>query len=87
MITEPCAPGDLLCQEAVELVTDYLDGVLDEEAVARLEQHLSMCESCRTYFDQIRLVVSGLSTLSPTSLTTRTRQEIIDTFRQVRARP
>jgi predicted anti-sigma-YlaC factor YlaD len=69
------------------MVTDYLEGVLNEATLVRLEHHLSICEACREYFDQIRLVVSGLSTLPPPSLTPHRRQEIVDAFRQVRAQP
>ena len=87
MIPDPCEPDDLPCQEAVELVTDYLDAVLDANTLARLEHHLSICEACRAYFDQVRLVITGLSSLPPPSLTPQARQEIVETFRQVRAQP
>ena len=86
MTTEPCEPDDLPCQEAVELVTDYLESALDQDTLIRLEHHLSICEACRTYFDQIRLVVTGLSALPPPSLTPQARQEIVAAFAQVRGR-
>ena len=86
MNPDPCEPDDLPCQEAVELVTDYLEGALDDDTLARLEHHLSICSACLAYFDQIRLTVSGLSSLPPPALTPQARQEIVTAFRQVRVR-
>ena len=51
----------LSCQELVELVTEYLEGVLGEADRTRFDAHLSSCPGCRTYLDQMRttLEVSG----------------------------
>ena len=40
---------DLPCQQAVELVTDYLEVALNVEQLAALERHLAWCEWCATY--------------------------------------
>ena len=45
------------CQELVELVTDYLEGALSPEDRARFEVHLSECEGCRAYLEQMRMTV------------------------------
>ena len=37
---------DLVCQQAVELVTDYLEGVLSRRERTRFEKHLAGCEHC-----------------------------------------
>jgi len=34
---------DLVCQQAVELVTDYLDGARPAEELERFEEHLLYC--------------------------------------------
>jgi hypothetical protein len=36
---------DLVCQQAVELVTDYLEGTLSRSA-RRFEAHLAGCPHC-----------------------------------------
>ena len=51
---------DLPCQELVELVSDYLDGVLPDALVARVEAHLAECDGCRRYLEQMRLTVGAL---------------------------
>jgi anti-sigma factor RsiW len=45
------------CQELVELVTDYLDSALSPDDRARFEAHLSECEGCRAYLEQMRMTV------------------------------
>jgi hypothetical protein len=54
---------ELACQELVELVTDYLDGVLPSERMAELEAHLADCDGCTTYLTQIRATIRALVNL------------------------
>jgi anti-sigma factor RsiW len=53
-VTFPVVPGGISCRELVELVTDYLDGALPPDALARVEAHLDACGPCRIYVEQIR---------------------------------
>jgi anti-sigma factor RsiW len=53
-VTGPIVPGGISCREVVEIVTDYLDGVLAPEMLGRLEVHLAACDPCRVYIEQIR---------------------------------
>lgn len=45
------APGAVLvtCRELVELLHDYLLGILEPEAIARVNAHLAACPSCVAY--------------------------------------
>ena len=45
---------DFPCSEAVTMVTDYFEGTLSTEDRAVLERHLSWCDWCATYVDQLR---------------------------------
>ena len=45
---------DIVCQEAVELVTDYLEGTLPRRSRRRFEAHLRACPNCTAYLEQIR---------------------------------
>ena len=47
----------MTCQELVELVTDYFDGALDEQARAAFDEHVSLCPGCDTYLAQMRAAV------------------------------
>jgi anti-sigma factor RsiW len=55
--------AQVTCQEFVELITDYLEGVLDEPTLSRVENHLALCDGCVTYIDQMRTTVAALGTL------------------------
>jgi anti-sigma factor RsiW len=44
----------IVCQQLVELVTDYLEGDLDVADRAAVEQHLAACGHCTAYVRQIR---------------------------------
>jgi len=46
------------CRELVELVTDYLDGVLPAYERAGIEAHLARCEGCTTYVEHFRATIA-----------------------------
>jgi anti-sigma factor RsiW len=48
------SPRHVACIEFVELVTDYLDGVLPTPERRALEHHLSLCDPCAGYLEQMR---------------------------------
>jgi anti-sigma factor RsiW len=50
--------ADLSCQELVELVTDYLEGALAHEELARFEAHLATCPGCEIYLEQVRTTIA-----------------------------
>jgi predicted anti-sigma-YlaC factor YlaD len=54
---------EITCMEFVELVTEYLEGVLDASALDLVEEHLVMCDWCVTYLDQMQSTVDGLRAL------------------------
>ena len=51
---------DIRCIDLVELVTDYLEGVVDEERRTTIEAHLRLCEPCATYVEQMRATMRNL---------------------------
>jgi anti-sigma factor RsiW len=48
------APRHVPCIEFVELVTDYLEGVLPARERRALEHHLTLCDGCTAYLEQMR---------------------------------
>lgn len=51
------------CEEAIRLLAEYLDGELEDERRADMEQHLDMCRSCysrREFEKGLKDRVSGL---------------------------
>jgi anti-sigma factor RsiW len=52
------------CDEIRDLMSGYLDNELDQNKTERMEAHLEQCESCRTEFEEMTLLVSASSSLS-----------------------
>ncbi len=68
------------CQEVVELVTDYLEGVLDAAEAAEIEAHLGLCEGCAAYLDQMRATIRMLGRVPAETLSPRARDELLRAF-------
>ena len=51
---------DIRCIDLVELVTDYLEGVVGAERRTTIEAHLRLCEPCATYVEQMRATMRNL---------------------------
>lgn len=77
--------SELHCVDVVELVTDYLDGVLDEDTRRRVDQHVEReCAGCRAYFEQMRRTrdeLGHLPTASP-ELPDDVRAALLAAFRK-----
>ena len=73
---------DLNCDELVELVTGYLDGALDGPTERRVADHLSGCDGCTTYVDQIRQTITALgSSPADVGLPHEVRDALLAAFR------
>lgn len=53
-------PEEFACQRLVELVTDYLDGVLPVELRTQFQEHLTGCDGCDEYVRQIARTIQAL---------------------------
>jgi anti-sigma factor RsiW len=71
----------LPCQELVELVTAYFDGSLPRRDRRRFERHISGCDNCTAYVEQMRLVVEASGRLTEDDLEPAAREELLDAFR------
>jgi len=74
-------PGDLTCQEFVELVTSYLDGSLSLVERARFEAHLTNCDDCPLYLAQIQQTVRALGHLREEAIASVARASLLAEFR------
>jgi len=76
---------DLVCQQVVELVTDYLEDALSPADRRRLEKHLSGCPHCTEYLAQMRETIRLTGRLTPEDLTPEMRSDLTDLYRLWRA--
>jgi hypothetical protein len=65
-VVQPTAApvGHAACREVIDLLTDQLDGVLPADLTARVTEHLSECDGCRRYLQQLHEVVNAVGRLT-----------------------
>ncbi len=78
-------PPPLVCREAVELVSDYLDGTLSRRDRRRLEKHLAACDACQAYLAQVRATVAASGRVGPEDLPDDVVEGLVNLFRQYRS--
>jgi anti-sigma factor RsiW len=74
----------LVCREFVELVTDYLDGVLPDDERQRFEAHLAECDGCEGYLEDTRRLVATLRAAPQPPADPATREALLRAFRDLR---
>jgi len=76
---------DLACRQAVELVTEYLDGALSRRDRRRLEAHLAACPNCGAYLEQIQATIRLTGSIEPEDLSPTARDELTELYRRWQA--
>ncbi len=74
-----------MCQEIVELITDYLEGALPRAQRRRFEAHLAGCEHCTEYLSQMRRTIELTGRLQAADLTPAMREEFSALYRSWRS--
>ena len=75
----------LVCRQAIELMSDYLEGTLPAQDRVRLEAHLKDCPHCSEYLAQLRVTIQALGAASPEDLPDDAVDELVDLYRRWRA--
>jgi anti-sigma factor RsiW len=76
---------DLVCQQAVELMTDYLEGRLRRAERRRFEAHLAACPHCTEYLAQLHETIRLTGRAEPADLTPQMRDDLVQLYRQWKA--
>jgi anti-sigma factor RsiW len=72
---------EIACQELVELVTAYFDGALSRADRRRFEAHISACDHCSAYLEQMRLTIDAIGRLVEDDIPPQARDELLQVFR------
>jgi anti-sigma factor RsiW len=75
----------LVCRQAVELMSDYLDGALSSRDQRRLARHLAACDACDAYLEQLRAVIAASGRAEPDDLDPEVLEGLVVLYRQFRA--
>ena len=73
--------ASLSCQELVELVTDYLEGALPRRERRLFEKHISGCDGCGRYLDQMRATIELTGKLEPEAISAEAKAALLAAFR------
>ena len=77
--------NDIVCQQAVELVTDYLEGALSRRDRRRFEAHLRACPNCTAYLEQIRITIALTGAVGTDELSPEARRDLSELYRKWRS--
>ena len=72
---------ELICQELVEVITDYLEDRMPPERRLLFEEHVAFCSWCRTYLDQMQDTIRATGSLKQDDLSPETREALVEAFR------
>ena len=80
-------PGfTIRCQQVVELVTDYLEGVLDSATRSEFEAHLALCPGCAEYVHQMQVTLRMVGQVPLDSLSPTSKAGLLAAFRDLPSR-
>ena len=72
---------ELSCKEVVEVVNDYLEGVMSPHDRERFDAHLSNCDGCTNYLEQMRETIRLTGMLTEDQVPAEQRERLREAFR------
>jgi anti-sigma factor RsiW len=72
------------CQDLVELITDYLEGVLPASDQREFEEHLVECDGCTDYVAQMRTTIELTGRLRTDDIDPVAVDRLLEAFRENR---
>jgi anti-sigma factor RsiW len=81
-MSEGAEPGmTISCQEVVELVSDYLQGLVDDATRVEIDAHLELCPGCDEYLRQMRATIRTLGCVPLDTLSDTAKADLTAAFR------
>ncbi len=78
---------DLACRDLVEIVTDYLEGMLEPAMASAVEAHLRLCDGCEEYLAQMRATIRLLGRVPLHTLSAQAKTDLVVAFRDFSTSP
>jgi anti-sigma factor RsiW len=72
---------ELTCAELVELVTDYLEGRLPDRERRRFDEHLTGCDGCTAYVEQMRTTIAVAGRVPAPDVPAELQERLLEAFR------
>jgi predicted anti-sigma-YlaC factor YlaD len=70
----------LRCRFIVQLLTDYLEDALSSPVHNRVADHLTECDACSAFLDQMRMIMRATGAIDDEQLSPSTRQALLSQF-------
>jgi hypothetical protein len=70
-------PSDLDCRECIELLAEYVDGLLPKATAELLDWHLEGCAPCIAFLNTYKGTVDAAKRLRETKLPPELRQKLV----------
>jgi anti-sigma factor RsiW len=77
----------LVCQQAVQLMNDYVDGTLSRRQRRRLEAHLADCDACTAYLEQLRVTIRASAVVSVDDIDPAVLESLVELFERYQEDP
>jgi anti-sigma factor RsiW len=74
----------MTCRQVVQLLNDYLEGMLPAADRQRVEEHLAGCEACAAFVGQLRASRRLVARLAEEEVPASVKQELLTAFRNWR---
>ena len=71
----------MTCKELVELVTEYIEGTLPDDVRIRVESHLTGCDGCTNYIEQMRQTIQLTGQIREEELSEQQKDDLLKLFR------
>jgi len=68
------------CREAIDVMDRALDDTLQPDLKPAFRDHMTTCDPCRTYFEQLQITVEALRGLPRGEAKNPRRGELLDEF-------
>ena len=72
---------ELSCKEVVEIVNDYLEGAMSSHDRERFDEHLSICDGCTNFLEQMRETIRLTGMLGEEQVPVAQRERLRQAFR------
>lgn len=66
------------CHKTIELLSEYVDGMLDEEMKQEVERHIATCDSCMNEYKMLRNIIDNFHELHESDLPDDFHQKLHD---------
>ena len=76
--------NSLVCRDALELFSAYIDNTLSRRDRRRYERHLAMCDACNAYLEQVRASIIAARIVDPDDLDPEVLEGLVDLFEKYR---